>query len=120
MPAGLNMAYSPRHAWYYFPDMQPDEALAFRDFLLRVGTGNVGADQSPPPRTDRGHADCRRLAVILVHDDRDVRVGFDGGVDQGNCRRVIDAGADALVAGTATFRGGPERYAENIRGLRGQ
>jgi ribulose-phosphate 3-epimerase len=44
----------------------------------------------------------------------------DGGVDQSNCRRVIDAGADALVAGTATFRGGPERYSENIRGLRGQ
>ena len=43
----------------------------------------------------------------------------DGGVDQSNCRRVIEAGADALVAGTATFRGGPERYAENIRGLRG-
>jgi ribulose-phosphate 3-epimerase len=43
----------------------------------------------------------------------------DGGVDQSNCRSVIDAGADALVAGTATFRGGPERYAENIRALRG-
>jgi ribulose-phosphate 3-epimerase len=43
----------------------------------------------------------------------------DGGVDQSNCRRIIDAGADALVAGTATFRGGAERYAENILGLRG-
>lgn len=43
----------------------------------------------------------------------------DGGVDQSNCRRVIDAGADALVAGTATFRGGPAAYAENIRALRG-
>ena len=43
----------------------------------------------------------------------------DGGVDQANCQRVIDAGADALVAGTATFKGGPDRYAENIRGLRG-
>ena len=43
----------------------------------------------------------------------------DGGVDQQNCRSVIDAGADVLVAGTATFRGGPELYAENIRGLRG-
>ena len=44
----------------------------------------------------------------------------DGGVDQSNCRRIIAAGADALVAGTATFRGGAELYAENIRGLRGQ
>jgi ribulose-phosphate 3-epimerase len=43
----------------------------------------------------------------------------DGGVDQDNCRRVIGAGADVLVAGTATFRGGPSAYAGNIRGLRG-
>ncbi len=43
----------------------------------------------------------------------------DGGIDQSNCRRVIEAGADALVAGTATFRGGPAAYADNIRALRG-
>jgi ribulose-phosphate 3-epimerase len=43
----------------------------------------------------------------------------DGGVDQGNCRRIIDAGADVLVAGTATFRGGPTAYSGNIQCLRG-
>ena len=32
MPAGLNMAHNPAHEWYYFPDMQPDEALVFRLF----------------------------------------------------------------------------------------
>lgn len=32
MPAGLNMAYNPAHAWYYYPAMQPDEALVFRLF----------------------------------------------------------------------------------------
>jgi len=36
MPAGLNMAYNPGHEWYYYPDMQPDEALMFRLF----DTGN--------------------------------------------------------------------------------
>ncbi|HMG46937.1 MAG TPA: ribulose-phosphate 3-epimerase [Allosphingosinicella sp.] len=43
----------------------------------------------------------------------------DGGIDQENCKRVIAAGADVLVAGTATFRGGPGTYANNIRDLRG-
>ena len=43
----------------------------------------------------------------------------DGGVDASNCRRIIDAGADVLVAGTATFRGGAAAYADNIRALRG-
>ncbi|MBA3676155.1 MAG: ribulose-phosphate 3-epimerase [Sphingosinicella sp.] len=44
----------------------------------------------------------------------------DGGIDASNCRRAIDAGADVLVAGTATFTGGPSRYADNIKALRGQ
>jgi len=43
----------------------------------------------------------------------------DGGIDAANCRRAIDAGADVLVAGTATFRGGASAYADNIRALRG-
>ncbi|HEX4738263.1 MAG TPA: ribulose-phosphate 3-epimerase [Allosphingosinicella sp.] len=43
----------------------------------------------------------------------------DGGIDATTAPRAIAAGADVLVAGTATFRGGPERYADNIRGLRG-
>ncbi len=43
----------------------------------------------------------------------------DGGVDAETARRAIAAGADVLVAGTATFRGGPEAYADNIRALRG-
>ena len=48
-----------------------------------------------------------------------IHLEVDGGVDANTAPRVIAAGADVLVAGTATFRGGPDRYAENIRGLRG-
>jgi ribulose-phosphate 3-epimerase len=43
----------------------------------------------------------------------------DGGIDTETCRLAIEAGADVLVAGTATFRGGPTAYADNIRTLRG-
>jgi ribulose-phosphate 3-epimerase len=50
---------------------------------------------------------------------KEIDLEVDGGIDQDNCRRAIDAGADVLVAGTATFRGGPSAYAGNIRGLRG-
>ncbi|MEO8308020.1 MAG: CmcJ/NvfI family oxidoreductase [Pseudomonadota bacterium] len=32
VPGGLNVAYNPNHHWYYYPDMQPDEAIAFRLF----------------------------------------------------------------------------------------
>jgi len=32
MPAGLNMAHNAAHRWFYYPEMQPDEALVFRLF----------------------------------------------------------------------------------------
>ena len=42
----------------------------------------------------------------------------DGGVNPETARRCIKAGADVLVAGTAVFSGGPDRYAANIKALR--
>ncbi|MEK6637116.1 MAG: ribulose-phosphate 3-epimerase [Pseudomonadota bacterium] len=44
----------------------------------------------------------------------------DGGVDALTAPRVIAAGANVLVAGTATFKGGPSEYGANIKRLRGQ
>jgi ribulose-phosphate 3-epimerase len=49
-----------------------------------------------------------------------VTLEVDGGVDMGNVREVVNAGATALVAGTAVFKGGPDHYAANISGLRGE
>ena len=49
---------------------------------------------------------------------RAVDLEVDGGVNGDTAPRVIAAGADVLVAGSATFRGGPAAYAENIRRLR--
>lgn len=49
---------------------------------------------------------------------RDVRLEVDGGIDAGNVARIIAAGADVLVAGTATFKGGPTQYAANIAALK--
>jgi ribulose-phosphate 3-epimerase len=64
----------------------------------------------------------RKIEAIRKRIDalgKPIDLEVDGGIDQSNCRRVIEAGADALVAGTATFRGGPAAYADNIRALRG-
>ncbi len=43
----------------------------------------------------------------------------DGGVNAGNAKACVDAGATALVAGTAVFKGGPPAYAANIKTLKG-
>lgn len=48
-----------------------------------------------------------------------VDLEVDGGIDPVTAREAIAAGADALVAGTATFRGGASAYAANILALRG-
>ena len=43
----------------------------------------------------------------------------DGGIDPETAKDVIAAGADVLVAGTASFKGGPSQYAANLKALRG-
>ncbi|MFT3998083.1 MAG: ribulose-phosphate 3-epimerase [Asticcacaulis sp.] len=43
----------------------------------------------------------------------------DGGVNLQNAAACVSAGATALVAGTAVFKGGPDVYASNIKTLKG-
>ena len=64
----------------------------------------------------------RKIEAIRTMIDKqglDVDLEVDGGIDRETAPQVIAAGADALVAGTATFRGGPSAYAANIAALRG-
>ncbi len=55
---------------------------------------------------------------MIEKSGRMVDLEVDGGIDPDHARRCIEAGADALVAGTAVFRGGPSCYAGNIAALR--
>ena len=48
-----------------------------------------------------------------------IALEVDGGINFETARLAVDAGADVLVAGTATFGGGPAAYAGNIARLRG-
>jgi len=50
---------------------------------------------------------------------RAVDLEIDGGINFDTAPRAVAAGADVLVAGTATFGGGPDAYQANIRRLRG-
>lgn len=51
---------------------------------------------------------------------RTIDLEVDGGINLDTAPRAIAAGADVLVAGTATFTGGPGEYEANIRRLRGE
>ncbi len=64
-----------------------------------------------------------KIAAIRERIDRAGRpidLEVDGGINAETARRAVAAGADVLVAGTATFKGGPGTYADNIRRLRGE
>jgi len=58
-----------------------------------------------------------RKAIDALGKPIDLEV--DGGVNAETAKQCRAAGADALVAGTAVFAGGPAKYAANIKALRG-
>jgi ribulose-phosphate 3-epimerase len=60
------------------------------------------------------------IANRIAKENLDVIVEVDGGVDAETAPKAIAAGATALVAGTAAFRGGASAYANNIKALRGE
>ncbi|MAG95804.1 MAG: ribulose-phosphate 3-epimerase [Rhodospirillaceae bacterium] len=62
----------------------------------------------------------RRIRSRIDQSGRDIDLELDGGMNAELAPEAIAAGADVLVAGSATFKDGPARYAENIRLLRGQ
>ena len=60
------------------------------------------------------------IANMVAKRNLVVDIEVDGGIDAVTAVQAIDAGANALVAGTAAFRGGPDHYAANIAALRGE
>ena len=59
------------------------------------------------------------IRTMIEKSGRAIDLEVDGGIDAVWAKRCIEAGADALVAGTSVFRGGPSAYAANIAALRG-
>jgi ribulose-phosphate 3-epimerase len=55
----------------------------------------------------------------IAKSGRAIALEVDGGITPETAKLAINAGADVLVAGTAVFSGGQDRYAANIAALRG-
>lgn len=62
----------------------------------------------------------RKLRAMIG--DRPIHIEIDGGIDPTTAPLMVAAGADALVAGSAVFKGGsvsnPAPYGDNIRAIR--
>ncbi len=60
----------------------------------------------------------RQLRTLIDKTERKIDLQVDGGINSENAADAIAAGADVLVAGSATFAGDTSQYAANIEALR--
>jgi ribulose-phosphate 3-epimerase len=60
------------------------------------------------------------IRAMIDATGREIHLEVDGGVNAQTARDCVAAGADVLVAGSATFKGGPDHYAANIAALKGE
>ncbi len=93
-----------------------DHVMDMVDLVL-VMTVNPGfGGQSYIPLEDK----IKTVAQMIQRTGRVIDLEVDGGINPETARRARAAGANVLVAGTAVFNGGPDRYAANIAALRGE
>ncbi len=93
-----------------------DEVMDIVDLIL-VMTVNPGFGGQSFIESQLEKITAARALIDASGHDIDLEV--DGGITPETAKLAIAAGADVLVAGTATFTGGPLKYAENISALRG-
>ena len=67
---------------------------------------------------DASYRKIEKARAMLDAAGSSAHLQVDGGVTAANAAACVSAGADALVAGTAVFRGGPDAYAANIAALK--
>jgi len=60
----------------------------------------------------------KRIDAHTAAGGQPIDLEVDGGIDRETAPRAVAAGANVLVAGTATFRGGPGAYADNIAAMK--
>ena len=60
----------------------------------------------------------QNIRTLIDTSGKDIELEVDGGINFETSRLAINAGANVLVAGTSTFKGGKDNYADNISKLR--
>jgi ribulose-phosphate 3-epimerase len=93
-----------------------DPVLDLVDLVLVMSVNpGFGGQSFIPSQLEKLRALRRRIDAK----GRMIDLEVDGGITPETAHAAIAAGADILVAGTATFSGGPQAYAANIKRLRG-
>jgi ribulose-phosphate 3-epimerase len=80
-----------------------EEALPHADFVLLMSVNpGFGGQKFIPTSLDK----LRRLRRMIDERDLPVRIEIDGGIDAGNIKQIVEAGAEIIVAGSAVYGGG--------------
>ena len=96
-----------------------DPVLGDIDLVLVMSVNpGFGGQRFIASQLDKIAAVRRRIDQAGGNRPLPIDLQVDGGINHETAKLVLDAGADLLVAGTATFTGGPGAYADNIRRLR--
>ncbi|HEY0459088.1 MAG TPA: ribulose-phosphate 3-epimerase [Pyrinomonadaceae bacterium] len=89
-----------------------EEALPFADFVLLMSVNpGFGGQKFIHTSVDK----LRRLRRMIDERGLPTRIEIDGGIDAGNIQKIVEAGAEIIVAGSAVFgRGNPTEAAREM------
>jgi len=77
-----------------------EEALQFADYILVMSVNpGFGGQKFIPQSIDK----VKRLRRMIDERQLNVRIEIDGGIDRNNIEKVVSAGAEIIVAGSAIF-----------------
>ena len=90
-----------------------EEALKFADYVLVMSVNpGFGGQKFIPESIDK----VRRLRQMIDERRLHVRIEIDGGIDRNNIEKVVAAGAEIIVSGTAIFgTSDPEAAVRDLR-----
>ena len=94
------------------PLISIEEALPFADFVLLMSVNpGFGGQKFIPTAVDK----LRRLRRLINERGFSTRIEIDGGIDAGNIKKIVEAGAEIIVAGSAVFgKGNPMESAREL------
>jgi ribulose-phosphate 3-epimerase len=85
------------------PLVSLEEGLLYADFILLMSVNpGFGGQKFIPTSIDK----LQRLRRMIDERGLPTRIEIDGGIDAGNIQKVVEAGAEIIVAGSAVFGGG--------------
>ncbi|MDQ3634170.1 MAG: ribulose-phosphate 3-epimerase [Aridibacter sp.] len=94
------------------PLVSLEEALPYADFVLLMSVNpGFGGQKFIPESVDK----LRRLKRMIDERGFDTKIEIDGGIDENNIAKIVESGAEIIVAGSAVF--GEGKPTEAVRNM---